>query len=183
MGCPPKSPVSSAVLSKHVVAINVHGFRREEVFLSLEQTVGRGKLPRERGSGCWQRRRCDRWCGVRRPGQDKRRPELGAGFGAVRGSVWLRDKREGSQPSGSCSPWQINFNLILLLLLELLTAAMVIVSARSGEASCKHKVGPLCRRCTGGWVSRQPWQGSPPERGHQQPVVAQQPPPPGSPGG
>ncbi|KAF6339931.1 modulator of VRAC current 1 [Rhinolophus ferrumequinum] len=33
----------------------------------------------------------------------------------------------------------INFNLILLLLLELLTAAMVIVSARSSEASCKHK--------------------------------------------
>lgn len=33
----------------------------------------------------------------------------------------------------------INFNLILLLLLELLTAAMVIVSARSSEVSCKHK--------------------------------------------
>lgn len=33
----------------------------------------------------------------------------------------------------------INFNLILLLLLELLTAAMVIVSARSSEASCKQR--------------------------------------------
>ncbi|XP_011382487.1 membrane protein MLC1 [Pteropus vampyrus] len=33
----------------------------------------------------------------------------------------------------------INFNLILLLLLELFTAATVIVSARSGEASCRQK--------------------------------------------
>lgn len=35
--------------------------------------------------------------------------------------------------------WQINFNLILLLLLELLVAATVIMSARSGEARCRRK--------------------------------------------
>uniref|UniRef100_A0A8C0K6F8 Modulator of VRAC current 1 n=1 Tax=Canis lupus dingo TaxID=286419 RepID=A0A8C0K6F8_CANLU len=36
----------------------------------------------------------------------------------------------------------INFNLILLLLLELFMAATVIISARSSEAHCKQKVGP-----------------------------------------
>uniref|UniRef100_A0A452UX34 Modulator of VRAC current 1 n=1 Tax=Ursus maritimus TaxID=29073 RepID=A0A452UX34_URSMA len=36
----------------------------------------------------------------------------------------------------------INFNLILLLLLELFMAATVIISARSSEAYCKQKVGP-----------------------------------------
>lgn len=39
---------------------------------------------------------------------------------------------------------QINFNLILLLLLELFMAATVIISARSSEAHCKQKVGPVC---------------------------------------
>uniref|UniRef100_A0A452EYH7 Modulator of VRAC current 1 n=1 Tax=Capra hircus TaxID=9925 RepID=A0A452EYH7_CAPHI len=38
----------------------------------------------------------------------------------------------------------INFNLILLLLLELFMAATVIISARSSEAHCKQKVGPAC---------------------------------------
>lgn len=42
--------------------------------------------------------------------------------------------------------WQINFNLILLLLLELFMAATVIISARSSEAYCKQKVGPALRR-------------------------------------
>lgn len=44
--------------------------------------------------------------------------------------------------------WQINFNLILLLLLELFMAATVIISARSSEAYCKQKVG-LALDCTG----------------------------------
>ncbi|XP_017523320.1 membrane protein MLC1 isoform X3 [Manis javanica] len=39
----------------------------------------------------------------------------------------------------SPSATDINFNLVLLLLLELLMAATVIISARSGEASCKQK--------------------------------------------
>lgn len=38
--------------------------------------------------------------------------------------------------------WQINFNLILLLLLEIFMAATVIISARSSEAPRKQKVGP-----------------------------------------
>lgn len=42
--------------------------------------------------------------------------------------------------------WQINFNLILLLLLELFMAATVIISARSSETYCKQKVGPALRR-------------------------------------
>lgn len=41
-----------------------------------------------------------------------------------------------------CSLLQINFNLILLLLLELFMAATVIISARSSEAYCRQKVGP-----------------------------------------
>ena len=43
---------------------------------------------------------------------------------------------------------QINFNLILLLLLELFMAATVIISARSSEAPCKQKVGPACGTAT-----------------------------------
>ncbi|XP_058424795.1 membrane protein MLC1 isoform X5 [Diceros bicornis minor] len=38
-----------------------------------------------------------------------------------------------------CAAGSINFNLILLLLLELLMAATVIISARSSEALCKQK--------------------------------------------
>ena len=47
---------------------------------------------------------------------------------------------------------QINFNLILLLLLELFMAATVIISARSSEAHCKQKVGPAR-----GTVAPQTW--------------------------
>lgn len=48
-------------------------------------------------------------------------------------------------------PLQINFNLILLLLLELFMAATVILSARSGEAHGRQKVGlgHLCSAMTG----------------------------------
>ena len=44
-------------------------------------------------------------------------------------------------PQSRAVLWQINFNLILLLLLELLMAATVIVSARSSEAPGRPKVG------------------------------------------
>lgn len=61
------------------------------------------------------------------------------------------------------SPLQINFNLILLLLLELFTAATVIVSARSGEASCRQKVSHLCADVPRGWGHAAPCRAPPPQ--------------------
>lgn len=58
-----------------------------------------------------------------------------------------------------CSPWQINFNLILLLLLELLMAATVIVSARSSEASSRQKVGEAVCAVPGLWGQAASLQG------------------------
>ncbi|XP_054998340.1 membrane protein MLC1 isoform X2 [Sorex araneus] len=51
------------------------------------------------------------------------------------------DSRQGGQEASQVGPHfrQINFNLILLLLLELFMAATVILSARSGEASGRQK--------------------------------------------
>lgn len=48
-----------------------------------------------------------------------------------------------SLPSSVSLPWpaavQINFNLILLILLEVLMASTVILSARSAEDCCSHR--------------------------------------------
>lgn len=68
-----------------------------------------------------------------------------------------RSEAPGAQLPPAPSALQINFNLILLLLLELLMAATVIVSARVSEAS-RRKVGShgqtcgaVCRLCAGVW--------------------------------
>ncbi|ELK07522.1 Membrane protein MLC1 [Pteropus alecto] len=75
-----------------------------------------------------------------------------SGFSLYLGNVFPSEMDYLRCAAGSCIPSAIvsfavsrrnvnviNFNLILLLLLELFTAATVIVSARSGEASCRQK--------------------------------------------
>ncbi|XP_036762562.2 membrane protein MLC1 isoform X2 [Manis pentadactyla] len=74
-----------------------------------------------------------------------------SGFSLYLGNVFPSEMDYLRCAAGSCIPsavasfaisrrtTEINFNLVLLLLLELLMAATVIISARSGEASCKQK--------------------------------------------
>lgn len=65
------------------------------------------------------------------------------GGGSGRRAGVRGENAAGPSQARACRP-QINFNLVLVLLLELLMATTVIVSARSSDAPGTQKVGPPC---------------------------------------